>query len=176
MDSDTYLQASARTASTQFHDDKVSADLLYTALQHAINTGNQLDQIKKSLFYGQDLPTDHAWLSDADSSKQAPKMEINPDIVHAAIGLYTEATELLEGIRDSLEGKPYDAVNAFEECGDAEWYLAMLYRALGRTPKEARSANIAKLTARYPEKFTGEKAINRDIEQERSILEQAHQK
>jgi hypothetical protein len=31
--------------------------------------------------------------------------------------------------------------------------------------------NIKKLQARYPEKFTTEKAINRDLKTERTILE-----
>ena len=173
MDSISYLEASARTASTQFHTDKVSADLLADALKQAIDSGNQLDQIKKSLFYGKELAEDHPWRDQA--AKKVVKLDrIDADVVHAAIGLYTEASELLESVLSTIEGQDFDAVNTFEECGDAEWYLAMLYRALKRTPAEARAANIAKLKARYPDKFASEAAIKRDLDKERAILE-AHQ-
>jgi hypothetical protein len=37
--------------------------------------------------------------------------------------------------------------------------------------KEVMDINIKKLEARYPEKFTEDKAINRDLEAERKILE-----
>lgn len=170
MDSVSYLEASARTASTQFHTDKVDADLLVCALRQAIDCGNQLDSVKKSLFYGKELPENHPWLSET-TQINVDLNRIDPDVVHAAIGLYTEASELLESVLNTLKGQDFDAVNTFEECGDAEWYLAMLYRALKRTPAEARAANIAKLKARYPEKFASDAAINRDLAQERAILE-----
>ena len=37
--------------------------------------------------------------------------------------------------------------------------------------KNIAEVNIKKLQARYPEKFTSEKALNRDLETERKILE-----
>lgn len=172
MDSKTYLEASARTASTQFHTEIVDASMLEASLKQAIASGEQLDAVKKSLFYGKALPETHPMQSmrGEDASLQADAL--NPDFLHAALGLYTEATELLEAILAALQGGDFDQVNVFEECGDAEWYLAMLYRALARTPEEAKRINIDKLKARYPEKFETEQAIERDLEKERKILEQ----
>lgn len=42
----------------------------------------------------------------------------------------------------------------------------------GIDPEAAMDININKLKARYPEKFTEEKAINRNLDAERAILEQ----
>lgn len=42
----------------------------------------------------------------------------------------------------------------------------------GIIPEEAMEVNIKKLRTRYPEKFTEELAINRDLTNERKILEQ----
>ena len=42
---------------------------------------------------------------------------------------------------------------------------------LGVSFEEIQERNIEKLKARYGEKFTDEKAINRNLETERSILE-----
>jgi hypothetical protein len=39
--------------------------------------------------------------------------------------------------------------------------------------REILATNIAKLEARYPEKFTEEQAINRDLGAERQVLEGA---
>lgn len=48
------------------------------------------------------------------------------------------------------------------------WRFAEYYRI---DLEEAMERNIAKLRARYPEKFDTEKAINRDLKTERKILE-----
>ena len=172
MDSKTYLAASARTASTQFHTEIVDDAMLENSLKQAIAAGEQLDAIKKSLFYGKPLDAKHPLQAMRSEDNTIQSKRLNPDFLHAALGLYTEATELLEAVLSGLQGNEFDQVNMFEECGDAEWYLAMLYRALERSPAEAKSLNIAKLKARYPEKFATEQAIERDLDTERQILEQ----
>lgn len=94
-------------------------------------------------------------------------------ILHGAVGLATESGELLDGLKKSLfYGKQIDFVNMAEEVGDSLWYLAIICSALGITMEDAMSRNIAKLKARYPDKFTQEKALNRNLEAERAILEQ----
>ncbi|MDM8545690.1 hypothetical protein QUF61_04265 [Candidatus Venteria ishoeyi] len=174
MDSKTYLQASARTASTQFHEDIVSPAMLEQALHDAISAGQNADAIKKSLFYGKALDTAHPTQSLQTADSNLNTQALAPDVLHAALGLYTEATELLEAVLATMQGQNFDAVNAFEECGDIEWYLAMLYRNLNRSPEEAKAANIKKLMARYPEKFEHSQAVERDLEKEREILESHH--
>jgi len=182
-----YLAASARTASGQLHQALITPELLQAVLSQAIAAGQQADALKKTLFYGKALGApfgsaqgtalDSAPLPErsrregtTDSPVSCDLQAINPDILHAALGLYTEATEMLESVLATLQGKRFDSVNAFEECGDCEWYLAMFYRALGRTPEEARTANIAKLQARYPDRFSGVQAVQRDLDKERAIL------
>jgi NTP pyrophosphatase (non-canonical NTP hydrolase) len=169
MDSIEYLEASARTASGQFHPHLVGNTLLEQVLEQAIIAGERADAVKKTLFYGKKLAIDSI---EENPHTNISTDQINPDILHAALGLYTEATELLENILKTLQNKQsFDDINAFEECGDLEWYLAMLYRSLNRSPREAKTANIAKLKARYPDKFTSHHAIDRNIENERQILE-----
>jgi len=93
-------------------------------------------------------------------------------ILHAALGCITEAGELADNIKKHLfYGKAFDDVNAVEEAGDLLWYLAILFDTLDLTFEEVMEKNIAKLKARYPNKFTEEKAVNRNLEVERKILE-----
>jgi len=171
MDSKTYLEASARTASNQFHEELVDAAMLESTLHQAIAIGEQVDAIKKTLFYGKALPEGHPAQTLQGQTSNLQTSQLNADVLHSALGLYTEATELLEACLSTMQNEAFDEVNAFEECGDAEWYLAMLYRALGRTPEEAKTANIEKLKARYPDKFATQQAVERDLETERQILE-----
>ena len=99
------------------------------------------------------------------STKQA-------DNIHMSLGIVTEAGELADIFKKNLAyRKPIDWVNAKEEIGDAMWYIINLCSINGFDLEEILATNIAKLEARYPEKFTEEKANNRDLAKERQILE-----
>lgn len=99
----------------------------------------------------------------------------NPDtirLLHGAMGLCTEASELLDMLKKHIfYGKPLDLVNAKEEVGDSAWYMGVIIDVLKTTFDEVLTVNINKLKARYPEKFSSEKAINRNLDVERQILE-----
>ncbi len=94
-------------------------------------------------------------------------------MVHASIGLSTESAELLDAVKKMLfYGKPLDTVNVLEEIGDICWYLAILCDALNiDLEKDVLDKNIAKLKSRYPNKFSCNNAINRDLTKERAVLE-----
>lgn len=92
--------------------------------------------------------------------------------VHMVMGMMTEVGELVDVYKKNLAyGKPIDEVNEKEEIGDLMWYIANHCTNKGWDLEEIMATNIAKLQARYPDKFTNEKAINRDLLTERKILE-----
>jgi len=93
-------------------------------------------------------------------------------ILHGSMGIVTEAGELMDALKKHIYyGKELDLVNIKEEMGDIMWYMAILCDELGTSFDELTTINIDKLKARYPEKFTSEKALNRDLSKEREILE-----
>lgn len=97
---------------------------------------------------------------------------VTPRIEHAAMGLVTESAELTDAIKKAkIYGKQLDRVNLVEEAGDIMWYLAVLADELGVSFEDMWNKNIAKLTKRYPEKYTHDNALNRDLDGERKILE-----
>ena len=97
--------------------------------------------------------------------------KVSNEIIHAAMGISTEANEILDAVKKTLfYGKPLDKVNLKEEMGDCFWYLALLANELGVSFEEVMETNIAKLKARYPDKYTDELAINRNVEVEYEIL------
>ncbi|WP_053764351.1 nucleoside triphosphate pyrophosphohydrolase family protein [Leptospirillum ferriphilum] len=169
MDFETYKKESSRTASGEFHREVVSDFLLENTLVDVIRIGSILDQVKKGLFYGKPLCGDE--IKTEGSQTHLDPSRIDTNLLHAVIGVLTESVEILEALQGAMQGNPLDRVNLMEELGDIEWYMAMAYRSIGTTPGNVREINIAKLKARYPEKFTEEHAINRDLIQERYVLE-----
>jgi NTP pyrophosphatase (non-canonical NTP hydrolase) len=94
------------------------------------------------------------------------------NLLHCAIGASTEAGELLDAFKKHIYyKKELDVVNIGEEIADIQWYLFNLCRLLNLDMEQLLEANIAKLKARYGDKFSSEKAINRDLDTERDILE-----
>lgn len=93
-------------------------------------------------------------------------------LLHAALGIATEAGEFLDPLKKYLfYGKEYDEVNLREELGDLLWYIAIACDALDTTVELEMARVIAKLQVRYPEKFSDYLAQHRNLEAERAVLE-----
>lgn len=93
-------------------------------------------------------------------------------LLHAGIGMETEVGEFLDQLKKHFfYGKDLDVVNLLEELGDLQWYIAIALDELKSTFDEIQQKNIAKLYLRYGVRFYEEKALNRDLEKERTILE-----
>lgn len=95
-------------------------------------------------------------------------------ILHGAIGMSTEAGELLDNVKKYVfYGKPIDTVNVQEEIGDTLWYIAIICHELNiKNFDDIMETNIEKLRIRYPEKFKEYDALNRNLGKEREVLEQ----
>ena len=97
----------------------------------------------------------------------------NQRLLHAGIGLATESGEFLDALKKHVfYGKALDTVNLSEEMGDIFWYCALISDELGVDFAKVMETNIAKLKARYGDKFSEQKADHRNLQKERSILEQ----
>jgi NTP pyrophosphatase (non-canonical NTP hydrolase) len=98
--------------------------------------------------------------------------EVTPRIEHAIMGMVTESAELMAVIKKTkIYGKDLDKLGLIDEAGDVMWYLAILADELGVSFEDLWEKNVAKLTKRYPEKFSSDLALNRDMDGERKILE-----
>jgi NTP pyrophosphatase (non-canonical NTP hydrolase) len=75
--------------------------------------------------------------------------------LHGAIGLATEAAEILDAHKKEIFGKrrPLSKGNMREECGDVLFYLVLVMDAHGITMRDIVSDNVVKLANRYIEKF-----------------------
>ena len=109
--------------------------------------------------------------------------QVQAETLHHAMGVCTEAGELMDQLkRHIIYGFDLDATNLIEELGDLSWYMAGIMRTINRTrsgephnpeiASEIMDKNIAKLRKRFKEKFNTHEALNRDLDKERSVLEQ----
>lgn len=132
------------------------------------------DDIKKHVFYGRPINL-HRDLHDPPEHEEVCRMLCNGKTVkllHGILGKLTEAGELMQQFATSVAAvKPIDEVNIIEEMGDDAWYDAEILTALDVTHEQIWELNIKKLKARYPNRFTEEAALNRDLVNERKILE-----
>jgi NTP pyrophosphatase (non-canonical NTP hydrolase) len=95
------------------------------------------------------------------------------DNLHMCLGMTTEIGELLDVFKKHMAyGKPIDWINVKEEIGDQMFYIACFCRINGFDLEAIMENNIKKLMTRYPNKFTQEDAINRNLSAERKVLEE----
>ena len=100
------------------------------------------------------------------------KLDKDDTNIHMLLGLVTEVGELADIYKKELAyAKSVDLVNVQEEVGDIMWYLVNFCTNNGLDLEKILDQNVAKLLARYPEKFSVENATKRDLEKERAILE-----
>lgn len=106
------------------------------------------------------------------SQEVLERMVICSRAIHATMGLTTEVGELTDMFKKCIfYNKPLDYINIEEEVGDILWYIAILFDQYGYNFETCMAKNIAKLRARFPNKFTEYDAKNRDLNKERGILE-----
>lgn len=179
MNLSEYIKDATRTESriekVVLEDSKV----LIRALKIFIASGNILDMYKKNVFYTKPIDWHQVvtnleeieQLTDFLTSGESQEIDIDPRVFHALIGIATEATELMEAMLASINGAELDRVNLLEESFDCDWYQFILHDALDADMKQTWDTGIEKLRKRFPEKFTSEDAIKRDLDEERNILE-----
>lgn len=86
----------------------------------------------------------------------------NKDIIQAVLGLTDEVGELAKLVKNHrAQGHALDVKNISEEAGDLCWYLALLADTCGLNLDTIMENNIIKLKARYGDKFTAERSIDR---------------
>lgn len=167
MNEDKYLAESAVTDSPTFHSYKVPAAEMDAMLHAADMATRWADRVKRSLFYGADI--DQKAIAIPTSLTLDSR---HRDLIHGILGMFTEAGELMQHLHEVLTGQAVmDDINIIEELGDCYWYAAILHRILGVNFSYTMEFNIAKLKARYPDKFTEYAALNRDLDSERKVLE-----
>lgn len=108
-----------------------------------------------------------------EAKRTCPSLDKNSDdIIHMSLGMQTECAEIADVFKKKLAyNKDIDWVNVKEEVGDLMWYIVNLCTFNEWNLEDILDTNIAKLRVRFPDKFTTENAITRNLEAEREQLE-----
>lgn len=164
-------------------------DNLKKALELVSIAGGILDQVKRSIYYGakgaynpdklnalterllQVEPFEFTGPEMISNSDSVEIPNVNTRVIHGIVGAITETAELADALIQYLETGEFDAVNLIEEIADVEWYTAVLQDELDFPLEGLFQFLIAKLSARYGEKFSDESAVLRDIGSERDVME-----
>ncbi|NBQ47437.1 MAG: nucleotide pyrophosphohydrolase [Sphingobacteriia bacterium] len=90
---------------------------------------------------------------------------MSPDeahLIHMAMGIAGEAGELLDCIKKhTMYKKPLDIKNLVEELGDLEFYMEGIRHAVAIPRELTISANVIKLSKRYPKRYSNKDAQER---------------
>jgi len=79
------------------------------------------------------------------------------------LGLCGESGEVVELYKKYIaHGHSLDPEKLTKELGDVLWYISAIATGLDLNLEDIAIANIAKLKARYPDKFSNERSINRE--------------
>lgn len=132
---------------------------------------NQLLGTIFSESFAREINTMFNYLNDCLRTEAASPNE-ETRLLHAGMGFATEAGEFMDAIKRLwFYKKPVDKINLKEEVGDMLWYCSIALSVLGITYAEAMKANIDKLKKRFPDKFTHQDALTRNLDEERKALE-----
>lgn len=182
-----YQQAALRTES-KIEKLELNKEFVTLALKLFVVASEILDGVKKEVYYknpkklneklytqlGEVFEHFNA-MDDIENGETRGDIEVvslDPRVFHGIVGIATEAGELAEVLVKNLEhDTPVDAINVQEELADQSWYTAILNDALNLDWEEGLQRNINKLRKRFPEKYTDENAVNRDLQAEREALE-----
>ncbi len=87
------------------------------------------------------------------------------ELIHACLGLAGETGELIDLIKKSVNYgsplSPLDKGKLLNEAGDVIHYLARILSQNGFTLEDAKAANLAKLSKRYPNGYSNKAAITK---------------
>jgi hypothetical protein len=179
MNWNEYRVLSEKTLSTQFHCEKQDELLLHavvgilTELEELTDWNgdevNKKEEVADSFWYVGIL--DRVLELNLEIPKTTGiKVQITNEKL--IIELYKIASKLLDPIKKKLYyNKPID-LSSFSDLSIKLFNTLCLFCEINNIEIEAiLDTNIAKLKARYGDKFSSEKAINRDLSIERTILE-----
>ena len=129
--------------------------------------GLVLDKYKRAIFYGKELD-----VGSNTSVVPTDKVDLTfTRLLHAGMGLATEAGEYIEALLEYLDGNQIDLVNLAEEVGDVCWYAAIASDTTGVPLSKIMHTNIKKLESRFGSKFNEKGALLRKLDDERKILD-----
>lgn len=89
-------------------------------------------------------------------------IQISGQLLHAVLGLNSEAGEIAGLIQKNFQGHTLDRQHLMKELGDCMWFIAEICDFFDISMETVMEMNIEKLRNRYPVGFDTNKSKNRE--------------
>jgi NTP pyrophosphatase (non-canonical NTP hydrolase) len=170
-----YEKKAAVTTSPEFFPENVSYKALNYFLGFTLQQIIEIDRIKKALFYDKKYMhlmsgVKHFGGTETLTACIEDNEKAKIDLLHGILGIVSESGELIELWQKAVESGNFDKLNLKEEIGDIFWYCSLLCGVAKTNFSEVMEANIRKLRARYPNKFSTYDATHRNLQAEEISL------
>jgi DNA-directed RNA polymerase subunit L len=177
-----YLPLSEKTLSTEFHCQKKEELLLHgvigilTELDELLDSNNDSvnkeEEIADSFWYLAILDREVNLNFDLNNKNINNKELENKSSDQIVLMMYKKTSTLLDYLKKKLYYNKTIDLEKFSQISNEVFNLFIYFSVKSNINIEsALDRNISKLKARYGDKFTSDKAINRDLTLERNILE-----
>jgi hypothetical protein len=186
----TYQQDALRTLSDKYHIGAIDPDLLHGALGLATESGELLE----GLLLNGDTVNAHEELGDTTwyippickalgitidevedaigAPDHATLLTTMPTLIDVAMRLCIEAGHVQDAIKRAVYyGSPLNSAGVVNHLGRIIHLIRHGCYLLDTTHEKVKATNISKLKARFPQRFTEAEAIQRDVSNERLVLE-----
>lgn len=194
-ESDTHLNAEANMSFEEFTNlairtesvvEEASVDIpsFKSLLEMFVIVGTLLDYTKKGIFYNNYSKYDDNYVSlvqalndkflefvESSCDGERVQQKLDYRLIHGLLGAITESSEIAEHLISYLDSGAVDKAGILEECGDSDWYKAILFDHLNISENTSRTNVIEKLKVRFPDKYSDDAAANRNLSEERKKLE-----
>lgn len=169
MTPEQYQAEFGRTLAPVFFPENVSPIFVGLLMKTRHETAEMVDAVKRGLIYGNTAKLEKLGAKEMAENDLGLPFHMDVDELHAILGMEGEVAEISEAVLSDL---PREEIRAriIDEAGDFSWYQALLFKKYGITWGEVFERNIAKLAKRYPDKFTTEAAVNRNLEAEARVF------
>lgn len=94
---------------------------------------------------------------------QNPALNRHQRLEHALFGLCSEVGEIHSIYQKGHQGHPVCTEAVVDELGDLLWFAGELCDVLGVDLGDVARFNVEKLKTRYPDGFSTEKSLNREV-------------
>jgi NTP pyrophosphatase (non-canonical NTP hydrolase) len=107
---------------------------------------------------------------DSYQEETARTASTNVDAINCCFGLIGESGEVVDTVKKQLyQGHPYDKTRdkIVDELGDVMWYICRFAACYDIKMSDVLQFNVNKLRKRYPDGFSTERSLNREVEEEK---------
>ena len=183
MDISSYQKLALRTES-KVEKIVLNKNELNHLLMSFVTITEILDGVKKKAFYNNPKKYDEKYKEYAEKLHYFSgcsdrhheicddvELQVNTRVFHGCLGILTEAGELAEHLLNMINKQELDDAGIVEEIIDMNWYMAIMFDALGKSWEQGWINNINKLKIRFPDGYSDIDAEHRDTAAERIELE-----